>query len=253
MTAKLTHVSESKLEELRTNIARNLERYCGTGFADVTHDPGWAIELDDNIDLTILHELDGSDNRSESDLRNTKLVDRALGNLSPSLANEERIWVRLSHVEAFTYSRDRWLKSVPSDDAKVAAIETHFFARTQTRIRDDHAVSRLWWNAFVVKRCYPADFEKGLELLLSTADVRSNIVERIWLTGRRRLAAGMFRKMDTDPRVLASERSFREFMKALNFLGGGIVFEAMSDTEVDDFLSRCVNHAQNELEVAAEP
>jgi hypothetical protein len=243
----LTHVSESKLEELRSDVERNLDRYLGSGFADLAREPGWAIDLNQSVDLDGLGELDGSSNRADSDLKNTKVVDRVLGTLSASLANEERIWVRLSHVEGFEYSRDRWLKGENDKTSQMAAVEAHFFAKTQTRVRDDHSLSRLWWNAYIVKRCYPGDFSRGLELLLTTADVRSNIVERIWLTGRRRLAAGVFRAMEQDHRVLASERSFREFMKALNFLGGGIVFEAMTDGEIDDFLGRCADRAQTEL------
>lgn len=245
----LTHVSESKLEELRAEIKRNLERYSGSGFADLARDPGWSIGLNETIDLSGLEELDGSNNRAETDLKNTKVVASVLGSLSPSLANEERIWVRLSHIEGFTYARDRWLKTDEDEEALTAAIETHFFAKTQTRIRDDHALSRLWWNAYIVRRCYPEDFTKGLELMLKTADVRSNIVERIWLTGRRRLAAGVFRKMEHDPRVLASEKSFREFMKSLNFLGGGVVFEAMADSQIDDFLRHCADRAQEGSEL----
>lgn len=67
------------------------------------------------------------------------------------------------------------------------------------------------------------------------------MVERIWLSGRRKLASGIFRIMDSDHRVLATETSFRGFMKALNMLGGGVVFEAMTDAETDDFMKRCAD------------
>ena len=91
----------------------------------------------------------------------------------------------------------------------------------------------------------------GSTLLLISADVRSNLVERIWLTGRRRLATGVFRSMESDPFVVSSERSFREFMKAINLLGGGIVFEAMTDAEIDAFLARCSAQAATELAASA--
>ena len=248
--AQLVHVSESKLKELRSSIDRNLDRYEGSGFGDLIRDPGWAIDLEQAIDLSGLEALDGSDNHAAADLKNTKIVEAVLGSLTPSLANEERIWVRLSHVEAFVYSRDRWVSSQKTIDTKTASIATHLFAETQTRIRDHNAISRLWWNAYVVKRCYPKDFSRGLELLLTRADVRNNIVERFWLTGRRHLAAGVFRKMDSDPRALKSEESFREFMKALNFLGGGIVFETLTESQIDGFLSRCLDQAQLAMESA---
>lgn len=250
MTAPLLHISESKLEELRSGVSANLHRYRGDGFADVAREPGWAIDLDINIDVERLSELDGSSNRSETDLKDTLVVADVLKDLSPSLANEERIWVRLSHVEAFGYSKRRWLSGGMSDDAVLGSVEKHFFARTQTRRRDDHALSRLWWNGYIARHCYPENPSRALELLLTRADVRSNIVERIWLTGRRKLAGGVFRAMDNLPFVLESEASFREFMKTVNLLGGGIVFEAMADSAVDDFLKMCSERANGLLAAA---
>ena len=244
---KLPHLSEGMLEQLRSEVDRNVDRYRSSGFADLTREPGWSIDIDLDFDPSGFEALDGSERGAAADLKNTRIVARVLQDLSPSLANEERIWVRLSHVEAFPYCRDRWLNGLEGDQAVAGAVRLHFFARTQTGLRDDHAISRLWWNAYVAKHCYPQDPDRGLELLLTSADVRSNLVERIWLTGRRRLATAVFRSMENDAFVLSSERSFREFMKAINLLGGGIVFEAMADGEIDSFLARCSAHADAQL------
>lgn len=243
----LTHISESKLEQLRKEAAANLDRYRSEGFADIAAEPGWGIDLSSRIEIDGLSELDGTERTAEADLRNSIVVAEVLRDLSPSLANEERIWVRLSHIEAFEYSRQRWIRGEVEDEKALKSVETHFFARTQTRIRDDHAISRLWWNAYVARHCYPENFTKALELLLTRADVRSNLVERIWLTGRRKLAGGVFRAMEGDEFVLSSEQSFREFMKAVNLLGAGVVFEAMTDTQTDEFLRRCSEQAQERL------
>lgn len=242
---KLVHFSESVLGSLRERIAENLGRYEGDGFEDLAREPGWAIELDVDADLTALSQLDISDNRAHTDLKNSLLIEESLRSLSPADANEERLWARLSHIEAFNYTKARWLKTSGDADKQTVAVEKHFFARGQTGIRDDHSLSRLWWNAYIVKRCYEGDLARGLELLLTRADVRSNFVERIWLSGRRTLASGVFRTMDQDARVLASESSFRRFMKTLNLMGAGIVFEAMSETEIDAFLRRCTDTAES--------
>lgn len=244
--AKLPHLSETKLEELRSQVEQNLDRYKGKGFEDLAGDPGWSIELDVDYDGVALRALDGSDNRATTDLKNSKIVAVALGTLSPSLANEERIWARLAHVEGFEYCRNRWLKDLDDPEKLAAAVRTHFFAPNPTGQRDDHALSRLWWNVQIARQCYPQNADHALGLLLTTADVRSNLIERIWLMGRRRLATGVFRAMERHQFVLSSEKSFREFMKALNFLGGGVVFEVMSDAEIDEFLGRCVQQAVSE-------
>lgn len=249
--AKLPHVSEVKLEQLRAEVDKHTDRYRGNGFADLVREPGWSIEADLDCDPSGLQALDGADNRAITDLNNSRIVARVLQDLSPSLANEERIWVRLSHVEAFWSCRDRWLKDIRDPPAIADAVRLHFFARTQTGLRDDHAISRLWWNTYIARHCYPQNPDRGLELLLTSADVRSNLVERIWLTGRRRLATGVFRSMENDPFVVSSERSFREFMKAINLFGGGIVFEVMTDADIDAFLARCSARAAAEVAASA--
>lgn len=247
----LMHLSESKLAQIRADMGVNLERYCGDGFSDLAHEPGWALEIDSvTVDVGVLAELDGVERTSEADLRNSRTVAKALSGMTPSLANEERIWVRLSHVEAFSYSQARWIRPDNPPEKTIRDIETHFFARTQTGLRDDHAVSRLWWNSYIATHCYPQDPDRGLQLLLTRADVRSNLVERIWLTGRRKLASGVFRAMERDGFLLQSEGSFREFMKALNLLGGGVVFESMPDNEIDRFLAECSEYAAQQTDNA---
>lgn len=241
---RLVHLSEGVLERLKQDIEGNLGRYLGHGFSDLADDPGWALQFDAlDIDVSPLAALDGSDASAAFDLKNTKVVDEVLGAMAPSLAREERIWARLTHVEAFAYTRDRWLVRETSREKQIESIRTHFFAAGRTGIRDDNALSRLWWNARIVRACMLQDVERGLSLLLKTADIRSNIVERVGLTGRRPLAAGLFRKMARDERVHSSEAAFREFMKAVNRAGSGVVFEAMSEAQIDAFLDRCAEEA----------
>ena len=127
---------------------------------------------------------------------------------------------RLSHLEAFEYSRIRWLTGKKGEDL-VSAIERHFFAPTQTTIRDDQALSRLWWNYHIAQTCMPDNTDKALELILKTADIRSNFVERIWMSSRRNIAGAVLRAMDTRGWITDAERNFREFMKVLNRQGGG--------------------------------
>lgn len=245
---EIAHLSEDILEQLRNQVASNIDRYQKDGFADQSSDPGWSIMLECDVDLDVLDELDGTTQTAEADLQNTRLLMRGLGGLSPSLANEERIWARLSHIEGFSYSKSRWLNTTDDPQRLAALIHKHFFAPSQTGIRDDHALSRLWWTGFIAQSCYPENPDHALSLIWHSADVRSNLVERIWLTSRKRLIAGVLRIMSSDSRVLKTEQSFREFMKALNVQGSGVVFEIMSDQQVDDFLARCLDISSSQLD-----
>lgn len=241
----LKYLSESRLAELRSKIPENYERYTAGDFLDLSAENGWSIELGLKVDLDLLKTL-SPEGGADSEVRNSLLVWRTLSNLSPALATEERIWVRLAHLECLEFSRKRWL-DVPSKEARLAAIETHFFASTQTQTRDDHAIARLWWNAYIAFLAMPDDHELALRTMLGKADIRSNLIERSRTSSRPPLAAGIIRAMVADPEIADTESGFRLFMKELNKFGGGELFEVMPPAEIDHFVRDCADRARAEM------
>lgn len=239
MSARLLHVSESVLSALRSDVERNLDRYLEGDFSDREKEPGWRIELGVEFDLNALAKLDGKGASARADLENMRLIGHALANLPPAVAKEERIWVRLAHIECFEYSRDRWLRNKSRSEQTIKDIHTHFFARTWTGVRDDHALSRLWWTAHIVRQARPDDWEDMLEVVMRSADIRSNIIERAWLGGRTRFLSNLLVFLKKNPAVTQTERAFRTFIKTVNRQGGGVVFEALGDDKIQGFLARC--------------
>jgi hypothetical protein len=253
MTQALLYLSDRVLGELRKNVGANLERYRSTGFSDLANEPGWDIPLGVEFDAEKLATLDMSapQNIVSVDLPNSIIVGEAISGLTPAMANEERVWARLSHVEAIEYCRARWITG--RDEARhEALVIDHFFAPTQTGIRDDHALSRLWWNYQIARTCMPDDIPGALALIMKTADIRSNFVERIWMTSRKNIAGAVLRAMKSDPWITATEDNFRKFMKSLNRLGGGVVFEVMDAGETDGFVRQCAAMAFDLQPEAAE-
>lgn len=245
MTAQIRYLSDRVLTDLKKKMGEYIGRYRTHGFQDLADEPGWDVPLGIEFDDKKLATLDLSKRQriSEIDLANSKIVGEALGNLDPSTANEERIWVRLAHIEAFEYAKARWLDA-EEDERLLKQVSDHFFAGGQTAIRDDQALSRLWWNYEIARRCSPDDIEGALDLILRSADIRSNFVERIWMTSRQSIAGAVLRAMKDDAWVTSGEANFREFMKSLNRLGGGIVFEVLNEDESNDFVGRCVAAAK---------
>ena len=82
---------------------------------------------------------------------------------------------------------------------------------------------------------------------MKTADIRSNFVERAGTLSRKPLARAVVRAMRNDPWITSSEKAFREFMKALNRDGGGILFEALEEEETDRFVTNCIDSARKKL------
>ena len=240
----LKYLSENKLSELKKSIVANRDRYEAGSFLDLAHDNGWAIETSTvQVDHDLLETLDGTTRAAAADIDNSLILFRALQGMTPALAREERVWVRLTHIECLGYSRERWLSEKKSEQLD-AQVRIHMFAPGLTAIRDDNALSRLWWNMHIASIADPDDPEGALRLILKTADIRSNFVERTNTAARKPLARAVVRAMRRKPWITSSERAFREFMIALNRDGGGILLEALSDAEADTLMDTCASRAQ---------
>jgi len=235
---KLCYVSTDVSDWLAGTIENNLPRYLEGGFADEASAEGWSIPLALDFDPGPLADL-RPETGMEAEVFNSLLVWQCLSNLTPSLAVEGRIWTRLSHLDGLPYARGRWIGDATGADA-VKLINLHCLATTRTRCRDDNAIGRLWWNAYIANQAMPGQHHDALKALLKTADIRSNIVERSRFGSLPRLAGGILRAVSGVPAVTASEGVFREFMKTVNLRGGGVLFEIMEPAEIDAWLADCV-------------
>lgn len=269
--SELKYFSESILAELKADVPTNIERYRETGFDDQASSNGWSIGLSTvEVDTDELAKLDPTGG-SAAEASNSLIVFNSLKGMTPALATEERVWTRLTHFECLPYTRERWpIKAEPKEKSgllgdltgankkaaeerktvhhqNVRQIETHYFARGRTGYRDDNAVSRLWWNAFIARRVDPSDQAGVLNELLRTADIRSNLVERPMLSNRASLLRGIIDTMRNSPEVYGTEATFREFMKALNLRGSGVLFESLSEKEIAQILLKCRDDALRRL------
>lgn len=234
------YVGQQVADALKNNMEENLQRYREGDFSDLEQAGNWRIPLSVQADL---ESLDGlvPEAGVESELANSMLVGTVLEGLSPSLAREERLWIRLSHIEALEYARGRWLKEGASDDALLKQVKAHFFAPSLTSCRDDHAVARLWWNYHIAGKIMPDDPERALTSILARADIRMALIERPGIGARPSLAKAVVLMLENEKTGLKGDESlFRAFMKRLNLKGAGIVFEVWSENRVFDFMLECL-------------
>lgn len=240
---RLKYLSNASVDALRDNVRANLDRYRSGDFNDMMATGDWSIELNLDVDLAPLASLDPS-NKSDAEIANSRLVWKALSGLTPTLACEEGIWTRLTHVECLEFSRARWLDVAQDDETVIRDVEKHFFASGLLARRDDNALSRLWWNAYIANLAIPGPGLEALDMILKRADFRLNLVERSLTASRPALAAGIVRTIKRKEEwMTARETNFREFMKTLNRLGGGLVFESMPEADVDAFMEDCATRS----------
>lgn len=238
MRDKLFLPSHELCSKLYTDVTVNVQRYRSDGFLDCLSESGWCEETSITFDRATLQNLIGNAT-PEKDADAALDVWRALSDIPPSIAREGRIWTRLCHVEGLEYARARWIRG-STDQKNAKEIQTHFFARTWTQIRDDNAIARLWWTAWLAKQAYPENIDEGTRALFKTKDIRNNIIERAWTASRHKLVRAIIIAIKKDSLLTASDRNFREFMKNLNVLGGGVLFELLDDESLSKKLAPCI-------------
>lgn len=240
--SKLLYVGQQIADSLADQISDNLQRYRSGDFLDLESKGDWRIPLSVEAEVNVLSELKHGKS-PENEIENSLLVGNVLNGITPALARENRIWLRLSHIECLEYSRRRWLTPDAEDDKVADEVKKHFFAPTLTGCRDDHSVSRLWWNYHIAKQILPNDPGRVLKVILARADIRLNFLERPGLAARPSLGRGVVNALERNEDLLKQEDLFRKFMKTLNLSGAGIAFEVWSDDAIDSFMESCLSAA----------
>lgn len=238
---KLMYISTTVLDELSENIDENLMRYRDGDFADLIKKGGWSIETSLDVDFRNLEDLE-PENTPHAEQKNSLLVWRVLSELPHAMACERRIWTRLCHVEGLHYARTRWL----NDKKMASSIRTHFFVNGQNGYIHDNAISRLWWNARIAKTLSPFDLGGALSLMLYNANVRKDLFERSRMFRRPSVGAAIVRILKKDDWLFGGQNNanISEFMKTLNRRGAGMLFETLPNSNIDEFMSRCLSEAK---------
>lgn len=244
--SKLLYVGQQVADDLKNNIPENIFRYKEGNFLDLEAMGDWRIPLSLDADLDGLKNLT-ADGGSDNEIQNSITVGHALCKLTPTLARENRIWIRLSHIECLEYSRNRWLQIGNDDESVTKDVSKHFFAPTLTSCRDDHAISRLWWSHHIAKQIMPDNPARALKKILALADIRQGLVERPGIGARPVLGRGIIRLLEIEERLIEG-KLFGRFMKKVNLMGAGIAFEVWDDCRIDQFMAHCLEQAKSEME-----
>ncbi len=239
--AEIKMVSTAIVESLASSIPSNMDSYRGIGFGGASSAVGWNVDVpgvswDDTIPMHLL----AADNES-SEIENSHTVYSALSGMTPAIARDERIWVRLCHVELFEYAKQRWMTSAGLSEGSV---KKHFFASGVVGSRDDNSIGRLWWNGHVASIAFPSDIRRGLVALLRRANIRKQVIDRADSAFRSALIGPLLTVIEGSSWINENDKAIATFMKHVNRQFGGVVLEDVREQELLRVLEQCLKAAE---------
>lgn len=223
---------------LHKDIRTHLPRYRAGDFEFLAQDPSRFIESKCQIDEDRLLDVHCSADDA-NEVACCLAVADGLNGVTPYLARDERLWVRLSHIELLQYSRTRW--PIPNNDEEaVVHVQKHFFAKGGRGIERDHSISRLWWMAIVASKVEGLKRSEALEALLYQSDVRANIIERPSTSQNTALLSALLiqlHKSLKSDQALFERKKFRVLMKRLNLNGGVKLLDVLAVDDLQQMVS----------------
>jgi hypothetical protein len=226
------------LDQLRSSVAANLDRYRNGNFDYLQADPAFSFEHDVEVDDVALTKMKAPSDGSFYEVENCEIVYQACRNLRPYDARDERFWVYLSHTLLLDHARRRW--PLPEDDGEAAAhIAKHWFARDKRQVERDQVGSRLWWMGHLCARIDGVDPNVALRAFLFRSDVRASLIERPTVSQSIGLFSAIVKRLIQSfngHQQLFERRSFRHLMMEINSVGGYRLLDCLSPGDIDRML-----------------
>lgn len=237
--AQLRYYTAEAVEELRNAVPEHLDWYYGSPKAGKLQTSANVRESRlASADLSGLVIAPAQPSRTDSD--NALVVHKALSQLTPHQASDERLWVYLCHQACPEYVSGRWLANRPdNDEVAVREVRNHFFATGNRALIRDNGLSRLWWLGKIASDVAPENPGEFLRILLHRQDVRSALIERPSVSTNRHVLRVIYAEMQqhwANGGKLFEREVFRSWMRALNRRGGVILLDALPDSLLADLV-----------------
>jgi hypothetical protein len=95
----------------------------------------------------LLQELDPS---PDGDYKSAIAIYEAYKDITPLFAQQDDLWVYLTHVDLFEYVKRRWpIKNDDDKEKQIANIQNHWFRHGKHLFRTP--IAGLWWQVFLTK------------------------------------------------------------------------------------------------------
>ena len=100
-------------------------------------------------------DLELSQERSDTDVKNIKTLYENMITLNDSFASDERLWAGLAHAKFYSYTINRWkMQDAEGTKLESSILDHFFFNHGQQRSYMVNSLARLWWYG---RKLYKAD------------------------------------------------------------------------------------------------
>jgi hypothetical protein len=182
----------------------------------------------------LLEDKDG-----KNDFENSKLIYSAFDMLTPSDADDARLWVYLTHVTFYNYTKVRWTSKSTNADVLT---DRFFYQGTGRGTRTKNAISRLWWTAHLTVRKNETDVEKKWELtkaIFSNQDLQVSLLERAM--GSYENVRTSFLEFYIANKSKINGKKIQLLARDLNNSGGVYLLTLLSKNEITKKLEKLLN------------
>ena len=114
--------------------------------------------------------------KAREDLVNTRILYDALKSLTPLQASNKYMWTYLCHAvpKYYTYILDRWMQGERQN-----TIKTRFFVTNSDSLRNDNALSRLWWYGHLTYDKKNSNHYELTEVLLTNQTICTDVMDTL--------------------------------------------------------------------------
>jgi hypothetical protein len=175
--------------------------------------------------ITLIDDTNGS-----YDFDNAKIIYTAFSNLTPTEANDERLWVTLTHHYFHKYCVTRWMNQ---ESKKDSVIDRFFYEGNSLVARSRNAISRLWWTAYLTinNDTDNEDLKWALtKTIFSTQDIQVSLLER--KLGLYENIRTPFLEFYQENKGIVNSKMIQKIIRELNNYGGVISLTELSNEDV---------------------
>lgn len=246
---KILFMKQDAMNKLKENMQTLYINY----YREKTNE--WIYSIFEYDPFDVLFEIPDFDQypilnkKGVTELENCKIMYDKLKNITESQASDERLWAGLCNGTFYNYVRNRWdydkidLMDAKSDSDKI--LSRFFFKNGKYR----NTLSKCWW---VGHNTYLPNNINHFQLLdfLGADDFSTKINDMFYnysFASNNTIVTGIINgwyKATKDEKLTVREY-FRPMMQYFNALGGGVLLDIYSESEVEkivtDYISLLLN------------